>query len=72
MLADVLKTKESHHKGKKRDLKDADMKIEAESTNNKDELLIKVIPLETHVVIGYAALLSQAFCSGTKFKKVIN
>ena len=48
------------------------MKIEAESTNNKVELLIKVIPLETHVVIGYAALLSQAFCSGTKFKKVIN
>ena len=35
VLADVLKTKQPQHKWKKRKLKDADMEIEAESTNNE-------------------------------------
>ena len=35
VLADVLKMKQSHHKGKKRKLKDTDMEIEAETTNNE-------------------------------------
>ena len=46
VLADVLKMKQSHHKGKKRKLKDTNMEIEAESTNNEDQLLNKVILLE--------------------------
>ena len=68
VLADVLKTKQSHHKGKKRNLKDADIEIEAERTNTVDQLLIKVIPSETHVVIYCATLLRllpQVFWSGT-------
>ena len=68
VLADVLKTKQSHHKGKKRDLKDADMEIETESTNNEDQLLNKVIPSQTHVIIDGGTLLRQVFCSGTTFK----
>ena len=66
VLTDVLKTKQSHHKGKKRNLK------EAESTNNEDQLLIKVIPSEIHGFIGCAILLRQVFWSGTMIKKVIN
>ena len=68
VLTDVLKTKQSHHKGKKRNLKDADIEIEAERTNTVDQLLIKVIPSETHVVIYCATLLRllpQVFWSGT-------
>ena len=34
VLADVLKIKQSPHKGKKRNFKDADLEIEAESTYN--------------------------------------
>ena len=68
VLTDVLKTKQSHHKGKKRNLKDADIEIKAERTNTVDQLLIKVIPSETHVVIYCATLLCllpQVFWSGT-------
>ena len=72
VLADVLKTKQSQHKWKKRKLKDADMEIEAESTNNEQKLLNKEILLETHVVIDVGALLRQVFWSGTAFKEVIN
>ena len=61
VLADVLKIKQSHHNGKNRNLKDADMEIETESINNEDQLLNKVIPLETHVVIDGGALLHQVF-----------
>ena len=43
VLADVLKTKQSHHKEKKTNLKDADMELEAESNNNEDKLLNKVV-----------------------------
>ena len=68
----VLKTKQSHHKGKKGNLKDADMRIEAENTNNKEQLLNKVIFLETHVVIDGGALLRQLFWSGTAYKEVTN
>ena len=68
VLTDVLKTKQSHHKGRRRNLKDADIEIEAERTNTVDQLLIKVIPSETHVV-SYCAtllrLLPQVFWSGT-------
>ena len=39
VLANVLKTKEAHHKRKKRNLNDADIEIETESTNNEDQLL---------------------------------
>ena len=39
VLADVLKMKESHHKEKKRKLKNTDIKIEPESANNEDQLL---------------------------------
>ena len=42
------------------------MKIDA-----YEELLNKVILLETHVVIYYGALLHQAFWSGSTFKEVI-
>ena len=35
VLADVLKAKQSHHKGKKRNLKDTDIEIEAKNTNNE-------------------------------------
>ena len=65
VLAYVLKTKQSRHKEKKKNLKDADMELEAESTNNEDKLLNKVTPLETHVVIDGGALVSQVFWSGT-------
>ena len=71
MLADVLKTKQSHHKWKNRVLRDEDMEIEEESINNEDKLLHKVIPLETHVVTDDGALLRQVFWSGTTFKEVI-
>ena len=71
MLADVLKTKQSHHKRKNRVLRDEDMEIGEESTNNEDKLLHKVIPLETHVVTDGGALLRQVFWSGTTFKEVI-
>ena len=71
VLADVLKTKQSHHKGKKRNLKDADIEIEAESINNEDQLLIKVIPSGIHVVIDSAILLRLVFWSGTTFKEII-
>ena len=37
VLADVLKTKQSHHKEKKRNLKNADIEIEAENTSNEDQ-----------------------------------
>ena len=47
------------------------MEIEADSTNNEDKLLHKVIPLETHVVTDDGALLRQVFWSGTTFKEVI-
>ena len=66
-LADVLKTEQSHHREKIRDLKDEDMEIKEDSTNNEDQLLNKVIPLETHVVIDSGALLRQIFRSGTAF-----
>ena len=48
------------------------MGIEAESTNNEDQLLNSVIPLETHVVIDGGVLRRQIFWSGTAFKEVIN
>ena len=66
-LADVLKTEQSHYREKIRDLKDEDMEIKEDSTNNEDQLLNKVIPLETHVVIDSGALLRQIFRSGTAF-----
>ena len=47
------------------------MEIEAESTNNEDQLLNKVIPLETHVVIDGGALLHQVFWSRAAFKEAI-
>ena len=71
VLTDVLKTKHSHHKGKKTNLKDADMGIEAESTNNEGHLWNKVIPLETYGVIDGGALLRQVFWPGTAFEEVI-
>ena len=74
VLTDVLKTKQSHHKGKKRNLKDADIEIEAERTNTKDQLLITVFPSETHVVIYCATLLRllpQVFWSGTTLWNVM-
>ena len=37
VLVDVLKTKQSHHKEKKRNLKNADIEIEAENTSNEDQ-----------------------------------
>ena len=46
--------------------------IEAESTNNEHQLLSKVVPLETHVVIDGGALLRQVFWPGTAFKEIIN
>ena len=61
VLADVLKTKKSHHNENNRNLNDADMEIEAESISNEDQLLNKVIPLETHLVIDGGALLHQVF-----------
>ena len=51
VLADVLKMKQSHHKGKKRKLKDTDIEIEAESTNNEDQLVNKEIILGDYVII---------------------
>ena len=51
MLADNLKTKQSHHKRKNWNLKDTDMDVEVETTNNDDQLLNKIIPLEDHMVI---------------------
>ena len=72
MLEGVLKTKQSHHKGQKRNLNDVDMELEAESTTNEDQLLIKVIPSGVDVVIDCGALLRQVFSSGTTFKEVIN
>ena len=48
------------------------MEIEAESTNNKDLILNKVIPFDTHAVIDGGALLRQLFWSGAAFKEVIN
>ena len=48
------------------------MEIEAENTNNEDQILIKVISLKTHVVTDCGAVLHQVFWSGTTFKKVIN
>ena len=48
------------------------MEIEAESTNNEDQILKKVIPFDTHVVIGGGALLCQVFWFGTAFKEVIS
>ena len=72
MLADGLKTKQSHHKGKKRDMKNADMEIETKSTNNEDQLLNKVVLLETHVGIDGGALLRQVFWPGTVFKQGSN
>ena len=71
MLADALKTKQSHHI-EKRNLEDANMEIETENTNNEDQILIKVISLKTHVVTDCGAVLHQVFWSGTTFKKVIN
>ena len=72
VLADGLKTKQSHHKGKKRDMKNADMEIETESTNNEDQLLNKVVLLETHAGIDGGALQRQLFWPGTVFKKGSN
>ena len=72
VLADVLKMKQSHHKGKKRKLKDTDMEIEAESTNNEDQLVNKEILLEDHVIIDAGALLHQVYSSGSTFQEVIN
>ena len=68
-LADVLKTKQPHHNRERRDLKDADMETEAESANNKNQLLNKVIPLETLVIIDDGALLRQLLWYGKAFKK---
>ena len=48
------------------------MEIEAENTNNEDQILIKVISLKTHVVTDFGAVLYQVFWSGTTSKKVIN
>ena len=56
VLADVLKTKQSHQKGKKTMLKDADMEIEADSTNNEEQLLNKVVLLSLIVINGAAFL----------------
>ena len=61
MLADALETQQSNHKGKERKLKDAHLEIEAESTNNENQLLSKAILLE-----------AQVFSSGSKFKEVMN
>ena len=72
VLADILKTKQSHHKRKNWNLKDTDMNVEVETTNNEDQLLNKIIPLEGHVVIDGGALLHQVFWSGSTFKEVIN
>ena len=47
------------------------MEIETESTNNEDQLLNRVIPLETQVVIDGGALLHQVFWSRAEFKEVI-
>lgn len=69
VLADVLKTKQPHHNRERRDLKDADMETEAESANNKNQLLNKVIPLETLVIIDDGALLRQVLWYGKAFKK---
>ena len=44
VLVDILKTKQSHHKGEMRNLKFEDMEIEKESTNNEDQSLNKSIP----------------------------
>ena len=49
------------------ELKDEDMEIKEESTNNEDQLLSKVSPLETHEVIDSGVLLRQVFRSGTAF-----
>ena len=56
VLADVPKTKQSHQKGKKTMLKDADMEIEADSTNNEEQLLNKVVLLSLMVINGAAFL----------------
>ena len=72
VLADVLKMKQSHHKGKKRKFKDTDMEIEAESTNNEDQLVNKEILMEDHVIIDAGALLHQVYSSGSTFQEVIN
>ena len=48
------------------------MEIEAESTNNEDQLLNKVILLEDHVIIDGGALLHQVFWPGSTFQEVIN
>ena len=57
MLVDVSKTKQSHRKRKTRNSKDTNMKVEPESTNNKEQLLNKVIHMMTDVVIDGGALL---------------
>ena len=42
-------------------MKNADMEIETESTNNEDQLLNKVVLLKTHVGTDGGALLRQLF-----------
>ena len=48
------------------------MGIETPNTNNQDQLLNKIIPLDTHVVTDGGALLRQVFWFGATFKEVIN
>ena len=62
MLADVLKTNQSHHKGKKENLMDGN--------REEDQLLKKVILLEIHVENDDEALLRHVFWSGTAFKEI--
>ena len=55
-----------------KNLKDTDMKAGTKSTNNKDQLLNKVIPIVTHMVLHGGALLHQVFLSRSPFNEVIN
>ena len=79
VLADVLKMKQSHHKGKKRNLKNTGMEIEVASTINEDQFLNEVVLMEDHVIIDGGALLHQTLDTnvcyikpGSTFQEVIN
>ena len=50
VLTDVLKTKQSHHKGRRRNLKDADIEIEAERTNTVDQRLMWLFIVQIYCV----------------------
>ena len=55
-----------------KNLKDTDMKAGTKSTNNKVQLLNKVILIVTHMVVDDGALLHQVFLSRSPFNEVIN